>query len=162
MAGLLTLLVCQEQPARVVPGGAAAATSSRGAAALNLKAMMKVESAGVLNGDSELGADRGSDPSKLDQILQILGAVNQRLDGLEQSVVDMIKGIATRQPQKEWYSTAELAELLGKSDFTVREKWCNQGRVECQKDPDSGKWRIPAQELHRLRNGGSLKPRHPR
>jgi hypothetical protein len=47
--------------------------------------------------------------------------------------------------------------MLGKSDFTVREKWCNQGRIECEKHSDSGKWRIPAHEVRRLRNGGGLK-----
>ena len=98
----------------------------------------------------------------LERVLTTLDSVERRLKGLEELLAEVSRTVVCRQPEKEWYSSAELAELLGKSDFTVREKWCNQGRIECEKDPDSGKWRIPAHEFHRLHNGGSLKPRQPR
>jgi hypothetical protein len=48
---------------------------------------------------------------------------------------------------------------LGKSQYTIQERWCNDGRIECEKDPESGKWRIPGGEYRRLVGGGALKPK---
>lgn len=62
------------------------------------------------------------------------------------------------QLQKEWYNTKEVAEILDVADYTVREKWCNQRRINATKDPDTGKWRIHADEVKRLQNGGGLLP----
>lgn len=62
---------------------------------------------------------------------------------------------------KEWYSTAEVAALLGRSDYTVRE-WCRLGRVRASKTAHARgthpEWRIAHAELHRLRNEGLLPP----
>ena len=55
---------------------------------------------------------------------------------------------------KDFYTTKEISALLGVSEFTVRERYCNQGRIEAEKDPVSGKWRIPGHEYERLRRGG--------
>jgi hypothetical protein len=110
--------------------------------------------------DSTL-VDETIDAPVFERIIQALNSVDKRLANLEQLVAGMGFAGAERQAEREWYSTAESAELLGKSDFTIREKWCNQGRIECEKCPDSGKWRIPAHEINRLRNGGGLKPRKP-
>ena len=38
-----------------------------------------------------------------------------------------------KQSPKEWYTCGELAEILGISEFTIRE-WCNSGRIECQQE----------------------------
>ncbi len=120
-------------------------------------------------GDNELNvidhagnpvAGEHEDGRSLQRIFEVLGSVDMRLGNFEKLVAGMGLAIVERQPEKEWYTTAELADLLGKSDFTVREKWCNQGRIECEKHPDSGKWRIPAHEVHRLQNGGALKPKN--
>ncbi len=99
------------------------------------------------------------DGSTLQRVLKILDSFDGRLRSLEEMLAAVSHAVSCRQSEKEWYTTAELANLLDKSDFTVREKWCNQGRIECEKHPDSGKWRIPASELHRLQNGGALKPK---
>ena len=60
---------------------------------------------------------------------------------------------------KEWYSTAEVATILGKAEFTVRE-WCRLGRVHAQKKRcgrgQSGEWIISHAELTRVRNEGLL------
>ena len=81
-------------------------------------------------------------------VAERLARIEAKLDGL----------LTERQNEKEWYRTDEVAEILGKSDFTVREKWCNQGRIEAVKDEESGKWKIPGHEVQRLRNGGGLRP----
>ena len=61
---------------------------------------------------------------------------------------------------KEWYSTAEVAALLGKSDYTVRE-WCRLGRVLASKKAHARgahpEWLIGHAELQRVRNEG-LRP----
>jgi hypothetical protein len=63
-----------------------------------------------------------------------------------------------QEEQKDWYCTSEVAAALGVSQHTVQERWCNQGRIACEKDPDTGKWRIPGHELQRIVKGGGLRP----
>jgi hypothetical protein len=70
-------------------------------------------------------------------------------------LVEEVRGLLA--VEKEWYSTDELASALGKAPFTIREKWCNSGRIDAEKDPVSGKWRIPGHEYRRLVNGGALR-----
>src|SRR5947199_188164 len=60
---------------------------------------------------------------------------------------------------KDWYTTAEAAELLSKAEFTVRE-WCRLKRIDAQKRPcgrgRSRDWMISHAELDRYRNEGLL------
>jgi excisionase family DNA binding protein len=91
-------------------------------------------------------------------LLQTLISFGQRLTSLEERVAEVHALLLDKKTEKEWYSTDEVAKILGKADFTVREKWCNQGRIEAVKDEGTGKWRIPGHELKRLRNGGGLRP----
>jgi hypothetical protein len=64
-----------------------------------------------------------------------------------------------RSTQKEWYSPSEVAELLVKAPFTVRE-WCRLGRVNVRKRPtgrgDAKEWEISREEVERIRNHGLL------
>jgi hypothetical protein len=94
-----------------------------------------------------------------DLILQNLMMLGQRLVALEEKVMEIHQTIMDQRVQKEWYSTSEVAEALDKSHYTVQERWCNDGRIECEKDPNSGKWRIPGHEFQRLVGGGTLKPK---
>lgn len=60
---------------------------------------------------------------------------------------------------KDWYTTAELAEILGRSEFTVRE-WCRLGRIKAQMRA-SGRgltqaWIVSHAELVRYQNFGLL------
>jgi hypothetical protein len=97
----------------------------------------------------------------LDAVFQLLLLVSQRLATLEKKVDEIHSVIMDQRIQKEWYSTAELAEAMGKSQYTIQEHWCNDGRIDCEKDSDSGKWRISGEEYRRLVGGGALraKPR---
>jgi Helix-turn-helix domain len=97
---------------------------------------------------------KGAGPSEV----EILLTISQRLASLERKVGEIHDLLLDKKTEKEWYRTDEVAKILGKSDFTVREKWCNQGRIEAVKDEATGKWRIPGHELQRLRNGGGLRP----
>ena len=92
-------------------------------------------------------------------ILQTLLSVSQKVDQMNASVVRIEDMLVRQREEKEWYSTNELAAALGKSLFTVTQHWCNEGRIECEKDSETGRWRIPSHEYHRLLNGGGLMPR---
>jgi len=48
----------------------------------------------------------------------------------------------------------ELAQVMGVTQHTVQVCWCAEGRIDCEKDPTTGHWRIPGSEYERLRRGG--------
>jgi excisionase family DNA binding protein len=60
---------------------------------------------------------------------------------------------------REWYSVDEVAKLLGKSRYTVRE-WCRHGQINAVKRAErrgcSALWSISAKEIARYRNEGLL------
>jgi hypothetical protein len=81
--------------------------------------------------------------------------VLERLDKMEAMLSDLIRQRAT----KDWYPTDEVAAILGKAKFTVRE-WCRHGRVHCRKkNTGRGKhlaWVISHEELLRIQREGPL------
>ena len=93
-----------------------------------------------------------------ERILQTILLLGQRVASLDEKLTEVHQTIMAQRVQKEWYTTGELAEAMGKSQYTIQERWCNDGRIACEKDPESGKWRIPGHEYRRLVGGGALKP----
>jgi hypothetical protein len=94
-------------------------------------------------------------PSPLDALFERIDQLSVRLRVIEESIQTLV----AQKTIKEWYSTDEVAEILGKAPFTVRE-WCRLGRVHAQKR-DTGRgntleWMISHGELQRLRNHGLL------
>jgi hypothetical protein len=89
-------------------------------------------------------------PEWIEPVLERLGRVEALLGEL-----------LRQRAVKDWYSTDEVAEILGKARFTVRE-WCRLGRVRCQKRNDGhGKhraWVLPHEELLRIQREGLLPP----
>jgi transposase len=87
--------------------------------------------------------------------LEELSAQLERMETLLRSLVD-------RETVKEWYSVEEVARLVGKAEFTVRE-WCRRGRIVAQKRAyrrgKSAEWMIAHEELMRVRNHGLLPER---
>lgn len=85
----------------------------------------------------------------------ILERVVERLDAIEIALRDLVG----QKHVKDWYSTSEVAALLGKAEFTVRE-WCRLGRVSAKKKRcgrgAAGEWNVSHDELSRLRNEGLL------
>jgi hypothetical protein len=84
-------------------------------------------------------------------------ALDRRMGVLEQVVGEVRDALFHQAVEKEWYSTGELAQAMSVSVYTVT-RWCNEGRIAVKKDPDTGKWRVPAAEYRRLVAGGSLRP----
>ncbi len=101
-------------------------------------------------------ADSDYDQEIVNHSIRIL---DQRLAALESKLAEVHEAVLDQRTQKEWYTTAELAQMKGVSQYTVQERWCNQGRIASEKDPATGKWRIPGREYRRLMNGGGLLPR---
>ncbi len=79
----------------------------------------------------------------------------ERLDRIENS----LQQLATQRLIKEYYSTSEVARLVKRSDFTVRE-WCRLGRIAAEKRAcgrgRSQEWMIPHDELLRFQCEGLL------
>ena len=86
--------------------------------------------------------------------------VAKRLDRIEQ----ILQSLVEQRTFKEWYSTAEVAKLLDKAEFTVRE-WCRLGRIAAKKKNCgrgvAGEWIISHEELTRVRNEGLLPEPNP-
>lgn len=78
-----------------------------------------------------------------------------RLDRIEATLA----AIANKQMTKEWYTTDEVARIIGKAEFTVRE-YCRLGRLRAEKRM-SGRGAFPAwvvshEELARHQREGLL------
>ena len=78
-----------------------------------------------------------------------------RLDRIE----ELLTTLVIQRTVKDWYTTAEVAALLEKAEYTVRE-WCRQGRIRAKKKAGGrgkgGEWLVSHEELTRLRNEGLL------
>jgi len=82
--------------------------------------------------------------------------ISDQLDRIEKAIGQLLR----QKPAKEWYTTAEVAESIGKSDYTVRE-YCRKGQIKAEKAPNGRGWLVSHAELDRLRNFGPLpEPKH--
>lgn len=79
----------------------------------------------------------------------------ERLERIEATLHTLI----AQKTVKEYYSTAEVAQILGRAEFTVRE-WCRLGRIWASKRDcgrgNSKEWIISHEELTRIQNEGLL------
>ena len=78
-----------------------------------------------------------------------------RLSRIESTLEELLR----QKTIKEWYTTDEVAAVLGKAAFTVRE-WCRHGRVQANKRDcgrgNSKEWIISREELMRIQTDGLL------
>ena len=89
-----------------------------------------------------------------------INVVLERLERIEATLRQLVQ----QQTVKEFYSTEEFAQLVGKAEFTVRE-WCRHGRVNAQKR-NSGRgafpaWAISHPEFVRYQREGLLPSQRP-
>lgn len=81
--------------------------------------------------------------------------IAHRLEQIEQA----LQRLLSERIEQEYYSTKDVAEILGKAEFTVRE-WCRHGRVYAEKRASgrgrSKEWMISNTELNRIRSEGLL------
>jgi transposase len=81
--------------------------------------------------------------------------LEERLEKIEAMLIVLVE----RQQVREWYSTEQAAQLLGRAEFTVRE-WLRLGRLKGEKRV-SGRgahpaWVISHAELLRYQREGLL------
>ena len=94
----------------------------------------------------------------VDVLLEAINGLERQIINLGSDLADLKRMHEEQTSAKDWYSTSDLAELMGVSQYTAQERWCNGGRIACEKNPETGKWRIPASEYERLRRGGNPRP----
>lgn len=87
----------------------------------------------------------------MDRIVELLNEVRAEIKDLKERV-DSLMVPASR---KDWYSPEELAQLMKRKPYTVRE-WARNGRIRSEKDSYTGRRRIPTEEVDRLVAGGGL------
>ncbi|NLX98249.1 MAG: helix-turn-helix domain-containing protein [Rhodopirellula sp.] len=88
----------------------------------------------------------------------IVDEILERLERIEKALGTLIQ----LRRVKDYCSTDEVAELLGKAKFTVRE-WARRGRIKAEKRRSGrGKyqsWVISHDELNRIQREGLLPER---
>lgn len=89
-----------------------------------------------------------------ERILATVTLLNDRVSELESQLTKISTHLPSISADRRWYTTAEVAELMRVSRYTVQERWCNRSRIDCLKDPNTGRWRIPVQEVRRLLRDG--------
>src|SRR5688572_18706353 len=77
--------------------------------------------------------------------------ITERLSRIEK----LLAALISQRAIKDWYTTTEVAGILDRAEWTVRE-WCRTGRVNAEKRPcgrgNSQEWIISHDELQRIRN----------
>ena len=109
--------------------------------------------------DRDMGEPSGSArmerETALGTLLERMDHLLKRLDNVEASLALLL----AQRTVKDWYTTEEVARILGRAEFTVRE-WCRLGRIHAEKRPcgrgRSQEWMIAHAELERSRNEGLL------
>ena len=81
--------------------------------------------------------------------------LDERLEKIEAILVSLVE----KHTVREWYSTDQVAQIVGKSEFTVRE-WARLKRIRAEKRRSGrgahASWVISHAELMRLQREGLL------
>jgi hypothetical protein len=81
-----------------------------------------------------------------------VAAINPQTDKL-------LRELTGQRIVKEYYSTAEIARILKRAEYTVRE-WCRNHRIVAEKKlcgrGNTFEWKISHLELERIKNDGLL------
>jgi hypothetical protein len=85
--------------------------------------------------------------------------VSERLTYIETVLESLVELLQTQRTVKDFYTTAEVAELLRRDPYTVRE-WARGGRIKAAKRATgrgrSKDWCVSHDEVQRIRNEGLL------
>ena len=119
----------------------------------------------ISNGKGRLRAANGSkrivDENSLErsELVEEVCGLKQRIEELEQVIAELRDLLLTQKTVKESYETKEVANILGRRPYTVRE-WCRLQRINAYKAQcgrgSEEEWRISHEELVRIQNEGLL------
>lgn len=94
-----------------------------------------------------------------DELVHRLSHLEGKLDVLSQQLLRVYEIVAAKVTVKDSYTTTELAHILNRRPYTVRE-WCRLGRVNATRTHagrgEVEEWRVSHQELQRIQNEGLL------
>ncbi len=83
----------------------------------------------------------------------------RRLERIEEA----LRLLTQQNVVQAFYSTGDVAQIMGKAEFTVRE-WCRLGRIKAEKRScgrgNSKEWIVSHEELQRVQSLGLLPPEH--
>jgi hypothetical protein len=92
-------------------------------------------------------------------VCELLSELKARMVRMESALDTLVK----QRVVKDFYTTRDVADLLGRDEYTVRE-WCRHRRVNAQKRASGrGKfkeWVIAHTELDRIQREGLLPLKH--
>lgn len=96
---------------------------------------------------------------QVSELVKVIELQQKRVNNLETLVIDLRETIAAKKTIKESYTTIEVAKILGKKPYTVRE-WCRLQRINafkamCGRGCEE-EWRVSHEELERIQNEGLL------
>lgn len=88
-----------------------------------------------------------------------VGSVDAELHERLRRIEESINQLVNRKVEQDFFSVQEIAKILDKSNFTIRE-WCRLGRVHGEKKLSgrgrAQEWVISKQELTRIQREGLL------
>ena len=95
----------------------------------------------------------------LDDIAARLSQVQEQQVAMAATLAEFRDVVVGQRTIKDWYSPEEVAEILKKQPYTVRE-WCRYRRINARKRPtgrgDAKEWEISHEELERIKSHGLL------
>jgi hypothetical protein len=95
----------------------------------------------------------------LDNVTITLNQIQEQQGTITATLTELRDSIGIQRKIKEWYSPEEVAKILGKQPYTVRE-WCRYQRINARKRPtgrgDAREWEISHEELDRIKSHGLL------
>ena len=113
------------------------------------------------NGHSRRSTRNNSLPlaDQVGRLTQVIEGQQEQIDQLQGLVLQLNDLISAKKTVKESYTTIEVAAILGKKPYTVRE-WCRLKRVNafkamCGRGCEE-EWRLSHEELERIQCEGLL------
>jgi excisionase family DNA binding protein len=126
----------------------------QGAAVLGDKRLRTITSEKEVGPSEDVGGGR-SDHGFITLGSEHLLLLDQRLARMEAALAELRDLLVGQRSTKDFYTTKEVAEILSRKEYTVRE-WCRQGRIRARKKfcgrGKGGEWLVSHEELSRLRN----------
>ena len=91
--------------------------------------------------------------------LEYISGIEAQIAEMRTMLVQILGRLAEPKETREWYTVEEVAALLGKSPYCVRE-WCRLGRINATKRSErrggAELWNISAAEVARWQDDGLL------